>query len=350
MNLDDLTSINSIDSSSLIQFIRNIPEDIFTAWQAGRAYKQRDAVNISRIILCGSGSSLITSRLLASYINMTSSIPVSVNDGVKLPEWACDKQTLIVVISVTGNEPEINLLLSQCSGKSCNLIVISPAGQIQETADKSGYSYLPLIYSGPARLLFSYSFFIPLGILASMGLAREEEIADLIIELKRTRDQIEISIPITSNPAKRLAGQFMNRLVTLFASGAMVDVAHLWKAQINENAKAWVQVEEINIASRLTIGGMCSPEAQLSQMMTIFLETPFDEPVYLAASGKLRELFMVEGFNTDYYAPSGNSPLKSIWNAIIYGLYVSYYLAIAYGIDPLPNPGIEEMDYFLSEL
>ena len=59
---------------------------------------------------------------------------------------------------------------------------------------------------------------------------------------------------------------------------------------------------------------------------------------------------MVEGFNTDYFVPSGNTPLIVLWNAILFGTYVSYYLAIAYGIDPLPNPGIEEMDYFLSEL
>jgi Bacterial phospho-glucose isomerase C-terminal SIS domain len=42
--------------------------------------------------------------------------------------------------------------------------------------------------------------------------------------------------------------------------------------------------------------------------------------------------------------------LKAMWTAILFGTYVSYYLAIAYGMDPLPNPGIEEMEFFLSEM
>ena len=352
MDLDDINEISAIDSSNLISFIHKIPDDVLTAWQLGRGYGQKPAFELTRVILCGSGTSLITSRILAAYLSKVSNIHVSVVAGDELPAWACDRQSLVFINSLTGNEPELKQLLTQCSGKDSHLIVIAPAGQIQAMTETAGFSFLPVAYSGPSKMTFPYAFFTPLGVLSAMGLVQlpEDEVNDLAIDLKKSCEQIDLTSPITSNPAKRLAGQFMNRLVTLFASGAMVDVAHLWKAQINENAKAWAQVEEINIASRSTVGGMCFPEAHLSQMMTIFLETPFDEAVSLAASGKLRELFMVEGFNTDYYIPSGNSPLKAIWNATVFGLYVSYYLAIAYGIDPLPNPGIEEMEYFLSEL
>ncbi len=352
MNLDDLIAISSIDTSGLSSHIRNIPDDAIAAWHAGRDHQQKETSSISRIFLCGTGTSLITLRILEAYLGRNSSIPVSVNTGMFLPQWAYDRQSLVIICSLTGNEPELKQLMTQCTGKASQLIVISPAGPIQVLTQTAGFSYIPVNYSGPARTAFPQAFFAPLGVLTAMGLIQvhEEEISDLRSELRKTCDQLDLSTPITSNPAKRLAGQFMNRLVTLFASGAMVDVANIWKAFLNENAKAWAQVEEIGIASRVTVGGMCSPEAQLSQMMTIFLETPFDEPVSLAASGKLRELFMVEGFNTDYYIPSGNSPLKTLWNAIVFGIYVSYYLSIAYGIDPLPNPGIEEMDYFLSEL
>jgi glucose/mannose-6-phosphate isomerase len=178
----------------------------------------------------------------------------------------------------------------------------------------------------------------------------DTEIAGIVTEMAKTRDQIDFEVPVVSNPAKRLAGQFINRLVTLFGSGWMIEVARLWKAQIHECAKAWAQVEEIGAASRSTVGGMYAPEEHLSQMMTLYVESPFDDSDSLAISGKIRELFMVEGFNTDYYIPAGDSPLKAMWNAILFGTYVSYYLAIAYGMDPLSNPGIEEMEFFLSEM
>ena len=91
-------------------------------------------------------------------------------------------------------------------------------------------------------------------------------------------------------------------------------------------------------ACQSTLDGMYNPESQLTQMMTLFLKSPFDDSVSLAVSGKIRELFMVEGFNTDYYIPAGDTPLKAMWNAILFGTYVSYYLAIAYGIDPTSQP------------
>ena len=59
---------------------------------------------------------------------------------------------------------------------------------------------------------------------------------------------------------------------------------------------------------------------------------------------------MVEGFNTDFYLVKGNTSLSCMWNAILYGDYISYYLALAYGVDPTPNPGVEEMEYFISQL
>ena len=61
-----------------------------------------------------------------------------------------------------------------------------------------------------------------------------------------TREQIEVNVPVCKNPAKRMAGQFLNRWITLFGSGYMAGVAERWKSQINENAKAWAQVEEID--------------------------------------------------------------------------------------------------------
>ncbi len=352
MNLDDLNSISVIDSSGFIQLIRKMPDYIRSAWQAGCGFNSKIEGKISRIILCSTGMPHITDRILAAYLNNSSSIQVSINTGELLPEWVFDGQSLVIVFSQTGTEPELNRLLIQCSRKNCHLLTIFPEGKEAKGVESAGFSHYSLTYSCPSKIIFIYTFFFTLGLLASMGLvmANEGEIVDLVSELEKTCNQLDLSNPIMSNPAKRLAGQFMNRLVTLFASEAMVDVANLWKAQINENAKAWAQVEDISTASRSTAGAMCFPEASLTQMMTIFLESPFDTPVCLAASGKLRELFMVEGFNTDYYVPSGNTPLKAIWNAIIFGIFVSYYLAIAYGIDPFPNPAIEEMVNFLSEM
>ena len=65
-----------------------------------------------------------------------------------------------------------------------------------------------------------------------------------------------------------MAGQFLDRWITLFGSGYMAAVAERWKSQIHENAKAWAQVEKIPMVCHSTLDGMYNPESKLTQMMT----------------------------------------------------------------------------------
>jgi glucose/mannose-6-phosphate isomerase len=45
---------------------------------------------------------------------------------------------------------------------------------------------------------------------------------------------------------------------------------------------------------------------------------------------------MVEGMNTDAVDARGDSPLAHMWTLILFGDYMTYYLAMAYGVDPTP--------------
>ena len=54
-----------------------------------------------------------------------------------------------------------------------------------------------------------------------------------------------------------------------------------------------------------------------------------------------RKAFMLEGLNTDFTDGRGDSPLAHMWTLILFGDYMSYYLAIAYAIDPTPIPALE---------
>jgi hypothetical protein len=352
MDLDDLITFNSVDQTRMIDQIHSLPAEIKRTWQTGRAFKMEFPADISHIILCGTGTSYTAASILTAYLSGFSFIPVTAIHGSTLPAWAKGEKTLVIVTGVSGDEPDLIRSLKDCMDKKCSPVVISRGGKMFEMAVDTGFPCIKYDYSGPARFSMPHVFFLPLAVLSRAGIIKvsDAEIDGLIKDLEYNQTLIDVPIPVVSNPAKRLAGQFMNRLVTLFGSGWMLEVARFWKAQIHENAKAWAQVEEIGIASRSTVGGMYAPEEHLSKMMTLFLETPFDAPESLAISGKIRELFMVEGFNTDYFIPDGDSPLKAMWNAILFGMYVSYYLAIAYGRDPLSNPGIEEMDFFLSEM
>jgi glucose/mannose-6-phosphate isomerase len=45
---------------------------------------------------------------------------------------------------------------------------------------------------------------------------------------------------------------------------------------------------------------------------------------------------MLEGLNTDVIDARGDSPLAHMWTLVLFGDYMAYYLAMAYGVDPTP--------------
>jgi glucose/mannose-6-phosphate isomerase len=70
--------------------------------------------------------------------------------------------------------------------------------------------------------------------------------------------------------------------------------------------------------------------------MTLFLRAPSDHPRNRLRSDLTRQAFMLEGMNTDFVEARGESPLAHMWTLILFGDYMTYYLAMAYGMDPTP--------------
>ncbi|HNS62355.1 MAG TPA: SIS domain-containing protein, partial [Anaerolineales bacterium] len=68
-----------------------------------------------------------------------------------------------------------------------------------------------------------------------------------------------------------------------------------------------------------------------------------DHPRNRLRSDLTRKAFMLEGMNTDYIDARGNTPLAHMWTSILFGDYMSYYLAMGYGVDPTPIQALVEL-------
>ena len=74
-----------------------------------------------------------------------------------------------------------------------------------------------------------------------------------------------------------------------------------------------------------------------------FLHGSNYHPRNLLRTDVTKEILMVEGFNTDVYFAEGASRLSQQWTTLHFGDYVSFYLAMSYGVDPSPVPAIEDL-------
>jgi glucose/mannose-6-phosphate isomerase len=140
----------------------------------------------------------------------------------------------------------------------------------------------------------------------------------------------------------------IGRHITIFGSSFMAPVARRWKCQINEVAKAVASFEALPEADHNTLAGINNPHDQLSKELAIFLRASADHPRNLLRVDKTREILMLEGLGTDFFNAKGESRLSQMWSTILFGDYVSYYLAMVYDTDPTPIPSITELKESMS--
>lgn len=344
-NLDDFQKFAELDPQNMLGEINNLPSQLERAWEMGNQLPLPDAGDIQHVLVAGMGGSAIGADLLGAYLEPLGRVPYFVQRDYTLPAWANSKSTLVIASSHSGNTEETLAVFEQAIEKGCSLAAISTGGRIAELAEKRSIPLWRFKHPGQPRAAVGYSFGLLLAMLSRMGILPDPsaEVEDAVRAMRNQQQSLMADVPVTGNPAKRLAGQLINRWVVVMGSGLLAPVARRWKGQISEIAKTWAQFEFLPEADHNTVAGVENPAEMLSQTMIIFLRASLDHPQNLLRNDLTRQTFMLAGLGTDYFEAKGESRLAQMWTTLHFGDYVAYYLAMAYGVDPTPVPAIESL-------
>jgi glucose/mannose-6-phosphate isomerase len=216
---------------------------------------------------------------------------------------------------------------------------------LQKKAEKAGVPLIHFNHEGQPRTAVGFSFGLLLAYLYKSGLIPDQttDITSAVAEMDKLQATIKADVPVLQNPAKRLAGQLVNKHVTIFGSGFMHPVARRWKTQLNEVSKAIASFEALPEADHNTLAGINNPEENFGKELAIFLRASAETARNQLRGDLTREIMMLEGIGTDFYTAKGVTRLEQMWTALLFGDYVSYYLAMAYDTDPTPIPAIENL-------
>jgi glucose/mannose-6-phosphate isomerase len=339
MNLDNLDLFRQLDPHNMLGEIDKLPEQLQNAWELSSQQPLPTLGETRSIIICGMGDSAIGADLAAAYTAPLIPIPVTVHRDYGLPAFAKGKHTLVICSSHSGNTEETLDSFDTALKNDCAIVVVSTGGELAKRAEEKHIPVWRFHHTGQPRAAVGFSFGLLLGLLARLGFIPDPaaDVADAIAAMKRSQQHLSADVPASKNPAKRYAGQLVGRWVTVMAAGMLTPVARRWKVQINELAKAAANFEFIPEANHNTLAGTINPQATLNaHTMTMFLRAPSDHPRNRLRSDLTRQTFMLEGLNTDFVDARGDSPLAHLWTLILFGDYMSYYLAMAYGVDPTP--------------
>lgn len=352
MNLDDLERFEALDAQNMLDSIDGLPDQLAEAWSLGATQPLPEAEGIQHVIIAGMGGSAIGADLLASYVAPEAHVPIEVWRNYDLPAHVSGPATLVVASSHSGNTEETLSAFERGVESGARVVAVTTGGQLADRAEEAGATLWRFEHDGQPRAAVGYSFGLLLSMTSRLGLIPDpnESVEDAVEEMKRQQKKLAADAPVAQNPAKRMAGQFVERWPTVIGADFLAPVARRWRTQIAELSKAVAQFEELPEADHNMVAGVKAPESLFGKTMVVLLQAPGLHPRNQARVDITREILMVEGFNTDKIEALGETRLAQQWTALHYGDYVAFYLAMAYGIDPTPVEAIEGLKKRLDEV
>ncbi len=341
MDLDDLQGFKQLDRQNMLAEMAGLPDQLGHAWEQGSRMPMPKSPDggYGSVVISGMGGSAIGADLVAAYAASTSSIPVIVHRDYGLPAHARGPNTLVVASSHSGETEETLDGFATAEQNGCRVLAICTGGELARRAREHDVTLWQFDHTGQPRAAVGFSFGLLLALLFRSGLIADPagDLSEAVQAMKALQASLLPEIPAAQNPAKRYAGQLIGRWVTVMGAGLLAPVARRLKTQINEVAKAAGNFEFIPEADHNTLAGTLQPEDVLMpHTMNLFLRAPSDHPRNRKRIDLTKQTFMLEGLNTDFLDARGKSRLAHMWTLILFGDYMAYYLAMAYGVDPTP--------------
>jgi len=333
----------------MLKHLHDFPEQCQRAWQNALKFDlPQDYAKVDKAIILGMGGSAIGGELVHSLALFESKLPVWVHRGYDLPPFL-DENTLLIASSYSGNTEETLSSFTESLKIPCRKLVLTRGGKLKELAEKEAVPIFLIDYEAPPRATLPYSFIFLLGIFHKLGLLENKsaDLGEAIQVLDRLSAEIIESMPLISNPAKQLATKLSGKLAVIYGAGILSEVAQRWKTQLNENSKAWAFYEVFPELNHNAIVGYQFPSEIRERTLVMLLHSSLLHPRISIRYRLTIEILTEAGASYELVEARGENPLSQMMSLVLFGDYVSFYLAILNGVNPTP---VASIDYLKSRL
>lgn len=349
INLDNPQVYKQYDPQDMLTHIHNVPELCRQAWQMATSFAlPPDYSRINKVVVLGMGGSAIGGDLVANLVAAEANLPIFVQRGYDLPAFV-DDETLIIASSYSGMTEETLSAFRQALNTNSKKLVITTGGKIKELAQEKGIPVFSFNYKAQPRAALPFSFLPILNFIQRLGFVNDKsaDFSEMVDVLEQLSREINESIPFSRNRAKQLAQELYGKLAVIYGAGITTEVAHRWKTQINENSKAWSFHEAFSELNHNAVVGYQFPPELASKILVVMLQSSHLPPPILRRYRITSQILEKADVSFSLIEGSGKSPLAQIMNLVLFGDYVSYYLAILNKTDPTP---VETIDFLKGEL
>jgi glucose/mannose-6-phosphate isomerase len=348
-NLDDPQVYQQYDPEGMLIHLHKMPKLCQQAWQMAMNFDlPQDFLKVSKVVILGMGGSAIGGDLVSSLVTPEANLPIIIHRGYNLPAFI-DSKTLVIASSYSGMTEETLSSFEQALETDSKKLVITTGGKLKIIAEERNIPVFSFDYRAQPRAALPFSFLPILGFLQRLGFIKDKsaDVAETVAALEKLSRRINEGVSLSQNSAKQLANRLYGHLPIIYGADILSEVAHRWKTQLNENSKAWAFYEVFPELNHNAVVGYQFPPELASKIVVVLLQS-----AYLLKRIQLRYQVtcrLLEQAKVSYQIVEGEGtgPLSQMMTLVLFGDYVSYYLAILYKVDPSP---VKAIDYLKEQL
>lgn len=351
--LDDITIIRKLDEGGVLAAIKRMDEQVGQAWNEMQTIQiPEEYKNIRNIVLSGMGGSALGGRIVDALTNSIIRAPFEISTEYSIPNYV-NEDTLVILSSYSGNTAETLSAAEKAYEKKAKIFIIATGGKLAEFAKQKNipaYIYDPKENpSNQPRMALGYSITAVIGLLNRLAIVSisEMEIQTIIKLMGDNCIEFSEENDITRNEAKNLALKIKSKIPVLIASEHLVGSIHAYKNQLNENSKTFSLSFDIPELNHHLMEGLRFPPQLKENLLFVFINSDLYSEDIKKRYPLTQDVVEKNEIPSINIYLTGKTKLEQIYEILVLGSFVSFYIAVLYGIDPTPIPWV---DYFKSKL
>src|SRR3990167_8954977 len=339
---------DSVDKSNLRQVILETPGQFEVGLSLAKDVKVEG--EFENVTISGMGGSALPANLLRTYCNSLfkthpnyKPFEIYINRYYSLPPESHASKTLNFIASYSGNTEETISSLEEAREAGLKFVGFSSGGKVEVLCKQYGAPHIKLPIPNPnfqPRMGTGYFFASMFQLLVNQGL-----IPDTTSKLLTLAEKLNSHMGEHENKGKELASKIRGKTPVIYSSPKYKPVAMIWKIKINENAKTPAFCNFFPELNHNEMVGFTNPQGKFIVVMLCDEE---DFPPMLKRFDVTATLLREKGVAVETIAMLGRSVFEKMFGTILIADFTSYYLALAYGVDPTPVDMVEKLKKILA--
>jgi glucose/mannose-6-phosphate isomerase len=285
---------------------------------------------VNKIAVLGMGGSALPGEILSNYFSQYP-FEVIISKEYDVPARV-DKQTLIFIISYSGNTEETIAAYRKISKVGAPIVVVTSGGKLEQLVPMYQSQLIKVPTGLQPRVAIGYMTIPLIKVAHVAGL-----IPDKTLELRNAIQALRK--PLFEEYGKELAQKIGEKIPLIYASPKLSSIAYKWKISFNENAKS---MAFCNTIPEMNHNELCGYTHANSRFFTIMIKDVVEDPRIKKRMEIIKDLLKKMNNDAVEIAIKGDDLFSKILTTIYVGDWVSYYYAISKGIDPAPVELIEQ--------